>query len=246
MTAPDRRVETVTMGAHPLWGDDWEAVRRLWLLDPAVAHCNHGSYGAVPAAVLAAQEELRRRMAANPVSWFERELPGQVTAARAEIARFLGAEPGDVALVSNASAGVSAVCQSLALAPEDEVVCTDHGYGAVSNAIERLCARTGAVRAIARVPEESADDEVVEILSRHCSRRTRLVVLDEVTAPTARHFPVEAAARVAHGVGAAILVDGAHALGMLPVQVPQLGVDFWVGNLHKWACAPAGAAALWV
>ncbi|HUC22624.1 MAG TPA: aminotransferase class V-fold PLP-dependent enzyme [Streptosporangiaceae bacterium] len=234
------------MGANAIWGDDWDEVRRLWLLDPEVAHCNHGSFGAVPAPVLAAQDKIRRQMAINPMRWFARELPDLVAVARAEVAAFLGAEADDLAFVSNVSAGVSAVTQSLQLSPGDEVLSSDHGYGAVSYALDRLCARTGARRVVASIPYQSSDDEVVAAFAERCTERTRFVVADQVTSATARRFPVEEVALLAHRAGARVLVDGAHAPGMLALNVPRLGADFWVGNLHKWACTPAGTGALWV
>jgi isopenicillin-N epimerase len=230
---------------NPIWGDDWEEVRRLWLLDPEVAHCNHGSFGALPAPVLAAQDELRRRIAINPMRWFD-EMGDLLVEARSEVARFIGARVDDVAFVNNVSAGVSAVVQSLPLTAGDEVLSTDHAYGAVSSALDRLCARTGARRVVARVPVDSTDEEVIAIFAEHCSDRTSLVVVDQVTSPTARRFPVAAVAALAHRVGAVALVDAAHAPGMLPLDVPAIGADFWVGNLHKWACAPVGTGALWV
>jgi isopenicillin-N epimerase len=233
-------------GHNPIWGDDWEEVRRLWLLDPEVAHCNHGSFGALPVQVLAAQDQFRRRMAANPMRWFDREMPGLLTEAKAEVARFIGASPEDVGFVSNVSAGVSAVVQSLALSPDSEVLSTNHAYGAVSSALDRLCSRTGAARVVAEVPISSTDEEILAIFAEHCSERTALAVIDQVTSPTARRFPVEAMAALAHRAGAAVMVDAAHAPGMLPLEVPKIGADFWVGNLHKWACAPAGTGALWV
>jgi len=236
----------VTVGANPIWGDDWEEVRRLWLLDPEVAHCNHGSFGAIPGPVLDAQNEFRLRMATNPMRWFNRELPGLVAEARGRVAHFIGAEPDEVALVKNVSAGVSSVVQSLALKPGDEVLSTDHAYGAVSWALDRLCARTGATRVIAEVPLDSSDEEVAAIFAQHCSERTGLVVVDQVTSATARRFPLEAVVRTAHDFNAPVLVDGAHAPGMLPLDMHAMGADFWTGNLHKWACAPAGTGALWV
>ena len=232
--------------ANPIWGDDWEDVRRLWILDPEVAHCNHGAYGAVPGPVMVAQNEFRARMAVHPQRWFYRECPGLVTVARGEVARFVGAGPEEVALVSNVSAGVSAVVQSLTLEPGAEIVSTNHAYGAVATALDRLCARTGATRVVAEVPVHSTNEEITAIFAEHCSDRTGLVVVDQVTSPTARRFPIEAVAAVGHRFGAAVLVDGAHAPGMLPLDVPKYGADFWVGNLHKWACTPAGTGALWV
>jgi isopenicillin-N epimerase len=236
----------VPISENSIWGTDWADVRRRWLLDPEVAHCNHGSFGAVPAEVLAVQDGFRQRMVTNPMRWFSRDMPELLVEARAEVARFLRAEPNDVAFVSNVSAGVSTVLQSMQLGPGDEVLCTDHAYGAVSLAMDRLCVRTGATRIIADVPVESPDAEIVARLEAKCSERTRVVVIDQVTSPTARRFPVEAVARLAHRFDAAVLVDGAHAVGMLDLDVPGLGVDFWTGNLHKWPCAPAGTGALWV
>ena len=232
--------------ANPIWGDDWEDVRRLWPLDPDVAHCNHGSFGALPGQVLAVQNEFRDRMAVNPMRWFGREMPDLLREAHGHAAEFIGAGPEGTAFVNNVSAGVSAVVQSLPLGEGDEIVSTNHAYGAVSSALDRLSARTGAKRVVAHVPFDTTDEEVVAIIREHCSERTGLVVLDQVTSPTARRFPIEAVACVAHQFNAALLVDGAHAPGMLPLEVPKLGADFWVGNLHKWACAPPGTGVLWV
>ncbi len=234
------------MSGNPIWGADWDEVRRLWLLDPEVAHCNHGSFGAVPRPVLMRQNEFRTRMAANPMRWFHRELPGLVAQARAEVAEFLRATPDQIAFVTNVSTGISAITQSLTLSPGDEVLCTNHIYGSVALAVDRLCARTGATRIAAEIPVECSDDEVTAIVAEHCTENTALVVIDQITSATARRFPVEAVAKVAHQVGAAVVIDGAHAPGMLPVDVPQIGADFWVGNLHKWPCAPAGTGVLWV
>jgi isopenicillin-N epimerase len=232
--------------SNPIWGEDWEEARRLWLLDPEVAHCNHGSFGALPAQVFEIQNEFRRRIAVNPMRWFDREMPELLDEARTRVAHFIGARPEDVGFVNNVSAGVSAVAQSLSLGAGDEILSTDHAYGAVSSALDRLSVRTGATRVVAEVPIDSTDEEVVAILATHCSERTALVVIDQVTSPTARRFPVAAVADLAHRFGAAALVDAAHAPGMLPLQVPEIGADFWVGNLHKWACAPVGTGALWV
>jgi isopenicillin-N epimerase len=232
--------------ANPIWGDDWEDVRRLWLLDPDVAHCNHGSFGALPGQVLATQNEFRSRIAVNPMRWFGREMPDLLREAHADAARFIGASPEEIAFVNNVSAGVSAVVQSLPLKAGDEILSTDHAYGAVSSALDRLRARTGASRVVANIPFDSTDEEVVAIVREHCSERTALVVLDQVTSPTARRFPIERVACIAHHFNAALLVDGAHVPGMLPLDVPELGADFWVGNLHKWACAPPGTGVLWV
>jgi isopenicillin-N epimerase len=234
------------VSANPIWGDDWDEVRELWRLDPEVAHCNHGSFGAVPGPVLDLQNELRARMAVNPMRWFSREMPGLVTEAREEVARFLGADADDVAFVNNVSAGASAVAQSLPLGPDDEILSTSHIYGAVGYCLDRMSARTGARRVVVELSPAASDEEVVEALAGRCNERTALVVIDQITSGTARRFPLEPIIAAAHRAEAAVLVDGAHAPGMLPLDVPALGADFWTGNLHKWACTPAGTGVLWV
>jgi isopenicillin-N epimerase len=234
------------VNANPIWGDDWPEVRRLWLLDPNVAHCNHGSFGAVPAPVLAVQEQFRHRMVTNPMEWFHRDMPGLLAASRVEIAQFFGAEPTDLALVTNVSTGVSTVLQTLAAKQGDEILTTNHVYGSVSLAVNRFCARTGATRVSVDIPLEATDAEVTAAIVAGCSQRTILVVVDHIASATARRFPVEAIATAVHERGAALLVDGAHAPAMLPIDIPSIDADFWLGNLHKWPCAPAGTAVLWV
>jgi isopenicillin-N epimerase len=196
--------------------------------------------------VLDLQNELRDRMAANPMAWFSRQMPSMVSEARAEVAAFLGADPADTAFVSNVSAGVSAVAESLQLGHEDEIVSTSHIYGAVGYALERMSARTGANHVVVEIPFDADDSLVADLVCAAISERTGLVVIDQITSGSARRFPIETVIAAAHEVGAAVLVDGAHAPGMLPLELPELGTDFWTGNLHKWACTPAGTGALWV
>jgi isopenicillin-N epimerase len=231
---------------NALWGDDWPRVRDLWPLDPGVAHCNHGSFGAVPTPVLAAQREWQDRMNANPVRFFRRHLPGYVARAREDLAARLGADPAGFALVPNVTTGVSAVLANVPLRAGDEVLVTDHGYGSARLAVERACARAGARLATARVPLAAGADEVVARVAAAAGPRTRLAILDHVTSTTARLFPVAALAGMLRERGVAVLVDGAHAPGMLELDLACLGADFWTGNFHKWACAPRGCAGLYV
>lgn len=233
---------------NPIWGEGWEEVRALWSLRGDVAHLNHGSYGAVPVSVQRHQARLRQDMEANPVRWF-RQQPEAVARARAALAAFLEADPEGTALVVNATAGVSTVLASLAgmsggLGPGDEVLLTDQGYGAVAFAAARAARRSGASVVAAAVPAHAAPGDVVEAVLGAVTGRTRLAVLDHVTSPTAREFPVAQLVEGLHEAGVPVLVDGAHAPGQLPVSVDVLGADFWVGNFHKWACAPRGTAAL--
>jgi len=233
-------------GENRLWGNDWPDVRACWPLDWTVAHLNHGSYGAVPSAVSEARQAFLHESDVNPVRWFRRVLPGAVREAREVVRQFLGAPPGTLALVTNASAGVSAVLSSTALGPGDEVLISDHAYGAVRFAAERAAERTGATVRVARLALGATDEEAVAAFAGGLRDRTRLVVVDAVTSPTAQRLPVEDIAAEAHRAGVPVLVDAAHGPGMLPVDLATTAADFWVGNLHKWACAPAGTGALFV
>jgi isopenicillin-N epimerase len=217
----------------------------LFSLDPAVSHLNHGSFGAVPIVAQRAQQRLRDETEANPVRFFTQGLVDRITHTRRHLATFLGADPDGTALIGNATGGVAIVLQSLGLKPGDEIVCTDHGYGAVRLAVERECRRTGAVVRTLPVPLRASDEEVVEIIRAGLRPgRTRLLIVDQITSPTAWLLPVAPIVAAARASGVAVLVDAAHAPGMWPGPIDSLGADFWVGNLHKWCYAPRGTAVL--
>jgi isopenicillin-N epimerase len=224
---------------------EWSRVRGLWPLDPGVAHLNHGSYGAVPHPVQQEQDRWRARVDANPVRFFRREWQPAVEQARRSAAAFLGADPDGLALVPNATAGAGAVLASFPLAPGDEVLVTDHGYGAVTGAVRRACARAGGSVCTAAIPLTATDEQICAAVLDEVHPRTRLAVLDHVTSPTARLLPVERLVPALQAQGVAVLVDAAHSPGLLPVDLDALQPDFWTGNFHKWLCAPRGAAALW-
>jgi len=219
----------------------------LWTLDPAVAYLNHGSFGACPVSVLEVQASLRRELEREPVDFLWRSLPARLDAARNELGIFVGADPDDLAFVPNATAGVNAVVRSLRFEPGDELLTTDHAYGACRKVLEFAALRSGARVTVAAVPFPIVEEsEVVGVVLEAVTPRTRLVLLDHVTSPTALVFPVERLVAELSARGVDTLVDGAHALGMVPLQLDRLGASFATGNAHKWLCAPKGAAFLHV
>lgn len=225
--------------------DPIPGARLLFSLDPAVAHLNHGSFGAVPIGVQRAQQRLRDEAEANPMRFFTQGLTDRVAHTRRFLAGFLGADPEGTALVSNATTAVAVVLRSLGLRAGDEIVTTDHGYGAVDLAIQRECRNTGATQRRVTVPLDAKPDAVVEAVRAALqSGRARLLVVDQIASPTAKVMPAIELAAVARSFGVPVLVDAAHAPGMQPVEVNAIGADFWTGNLHKWAYAPRGTAIL--
>lgn len=214
-----------------------------WTLDPRLRHLNHGSFGAVPKAAQERQNALRAEMERAPVAWFG-ALPGRMAAARAAVAARLRTDAGNLALVPNASAGVGVVHAALAARPGGDVVVTDHGYGAVTMSARWLAERWGTRVRTARVPLAADAGQAYEAVMSEVDDGVALVVLDQITSATARRMPVERVGAEAARRGVALLVDGAHAPGLLAAPLDGLECDAWVGNLHKWGCAPRGTAAL--
>jgi isopenicillin-N epimerase len=211
-------------------------------LDPDVLHLNHGAFGVAPAVVRRAAAAWRERAECNPHRFNRVEVSGLIAEARKRAAGFLGIDPSRAAWVRNVSEGVSAVLGSLKLRPGDELVISTHGYGAVRKALSYHATRAQARIVEAAYPVGARDDLIVSAYAAAWTRRTRLVMIDRITSPTATVVPVAAVAAAVAGVGTSVLVDAAHAPGQLRDDIPALGADHWIGNLHKWAYAPRGSA----
>ncbi len=223
------------------------ALAAAWALDPAVVFLNHGSFGACPRVVLDAQAALRDEMEANPVRFLARGLEERLARARAVVAEFVGADPEDLAFVPNATHAISTVLRSLHLGPGDEIVANDHEYNAVLNAARAVAAPAGArVTVVPLSLPVTGPEAVAGPILGAVGPRTRLVILSHVTSPTAIVLPVERIVAVLEPAGIPVLVDGAHAPGMVALSLDRLGASYYAGNLHKWCCAPKGAAILHV
>jgi isopenicillin-N epimerase len=229
--------------AGPIFGT---ATRYEWLLDWRNLTVNHGSFGATPRFVLAAQDEWRRRLEEQPTLFMRRVLPEALRRSAGCLGNFIGADGKDVVFVENATVGCNAVLSSLRFAPGDEILVLSHGYGAVRNAAHYGAGRTGArvVEAILPFPRPSAAGIVASVAAA-LTKRTRLAILDHVTSPSALILPLKELIDTCHAAGAPVLVDGAHGPGHLELDLQALGADWYVGNCHKWLMAPKGCGFLW-
>ncbi|MGI9241202.1 MAG: aminotransferase class V-fold PLP-dependent enzyme [Verrucomicrobiales bacterium] len=221
----------------------------LWLLDPKIDFLNHGSFGACPKPVLDFQQGLRDRLERQPVQFLVRELEDELDRARAALATFLGADPEGLVFVPNATSGVNTVLRSLEPElredPGCELLVSDQEYNACRNALEVAAERTGARIVVAELPFPCADpQQIVDAVISKLSRRTRLVLLDHVTSQTGMILPVADIVNILNQRGIESLIDGAHAPGMLALELDAIGASYYTGNCHKWICAPKVAGFL--
>jgi len=227
-----------------------------WMLDPDCTYLNHGTVGATPRRVLHEQQRLRDEMEHHPSRFMLRELNGEQPApwrsasrlreAGDVVAAFVGARSEDLVFVPNVTTGINAVLQSIPLESGDEVVVSDLAYGGIALAAAAACERSGASVRTAHVDYPVREPgHIVEAFVGALTPRTRLVVVDHVTAQTALILPVAAVADACHTRGVPVLVDGAHVPGALPLDIASLQVDWYAANLHKWAHAPRSCGFLW-
>lgn len=224
---------------------DWAKIREQILLDPDVANLNTGSFGPLPRVVFERATALRHRLAEEPMDFLVRQAPPLLWLARERLAGFLNGDPNRLVFTANVTAAINIVAASLQLASPGEILLSDHEYGAMHWCWERAAARQGLTLRTFPLPLLAKDPgEIVDAFTAACSERTRLVFFSHVLSPTGMVLPAQVLCREARRRGILSVVDGAHALAMLPVDVLAVDADFYTGNCHKWLLAPTGAGFL--
>ena len=221
-------------------------MKALFLLDPDLVFLNHGSFGACPRAVMEAYQRWQIELERNPVEFLGRRSAELLAHSRAVLARALGADPQDLVYLPNASSGVNTVARSIDLRPGDEVLTSDHEYGACDNAWNFVCQRAGANYLPVEIPLPFEVEEFTRRIWAGVTPRTRVIFLSHITSTTGLIFPLAELCRRAREAGILTVIDGAHVPGHIPLNLNALGADFYTGNCHKWLCAPKGAGFLHV
>ena len=217
-----------------------------FLLDSEIAFLNHGSFGACPEPVFATYQCWQRQLERQPVEFLGRKYDELMDGARSKLADYLGAPTEDITFVTNATVGINTVVASLQLNPGDEVLATNHEYGAIDYTWSHHCQRAGAIYKRQAIPLPYDPAAFVEQLWQGVTPRTRVIAISHMTSETALIFPVEAVCHRARAEGILTVIDGAHVPGHLPLDLTAVGADFYAGNCHKWLCAPKGSAFLYV
>jgi isopenicillin-N epimerase len=224
----------------------WPGAHEHFLLRPDVTFLNHGSFGACPRPVFDTYQAWQRKLEAEPVDFLGRRINDLLAEARNRLGAYVGAAPDNLVFVTNATHGFNIVARSIDLGPGDEVLATDHEYGAADRTWRFNCDLRGAryIRQPIPLPLGS-DREIVEQFWRGVTPRTKVIFISHITSPTAVILPVAEICRRARAAGIMTLIDGAHAPGQIDLSLDKIDADFYTGNCHKWLCAPKGAGFLY-
>ena len=243
------------MKINPI-GRNHNLIKELFLLDPDVIYLNHGSFGACPRPVFEVYQKWQSKLEQQPVRFMGRELDAHLTEARHALGEYIHADPDEVVYVPNATQGVNIVARSLGdpsdddsqgrfLQPGDEILTTDHEYGACDNTWEYVCRQVGSIYKHQSIPlPVSSQEEIVEQFWEGVTPKTRVIFLSHITSPTAMRMPVEVICKRARKAGILTVVDGAHAPGQIQIDMHAISADFYAGNCHKWMMSPKGAGFL--
>ena len=220
---------------------------RHWSFDSSRLFLNHGSFGACPDFVIEEQRKWQNLMEKEPVRFFEELMPDLLMKSREALGTFLSCSPNDLAFVSNATSGVNTSLRSLHFEQGDEILVPNHAYQACRNSIDFVAQRSGATVVVVPIPFPiDGPQTVIDVMKSARTERTKLVMIDTVTSPTGLRMPFEELTSFFEDQGVEVLLDAAHGIGMIPLDLETLGASYVTSNCHKWLCAPTGTAFLYV
>ena len=218
-----------------------------WLLNSNTVFLNHGSFGATPRVVLEEQKKWQKLIEKDPVKFFDDIAPNALLESRKAIAAFVGCHHDDIAFVENATSGVNTILRSLDFNENDEILVPNHAYQACRNTIDFVAKKTGAVVVTCEIPFPVDNEQlIIEKILDCVSKKTKLALIDTVTSPTGLRMPFEKIVKLLEDRGIRVLLDAAHGIGMIPLNLDEIGASFTTSNCHKWLCAPKGSAFLHV
>tara|TARA_Y100000766_G_scaffold176932_1_gene151927 strand:+ start:431 stop:1612 length:1182 start_codon:yes stop_codon:yes gene_type:complete len=218
-----------------------------WSFDSSRLFLNHGSFGACPDFVIEEQRKWQNLMEKEPVRFFEELMPDLLLKSREALGTFLSCSPNDLAFVTNATSGVNTILRSLHFEQGDEILVPNHAYQACRNSIDFVAQRSGATVVVVSIPFPiDGPQTVIDVMKSARTERTKLVMIDTVTSPTGLRMPFEELTSFFEDQGVEVLLDAAHGIGMIPLDLETLGASYVTSNCHKWLCAPKGTAFLYV
>lgn len=218
-----------------------------WMLDKGIVFLNHGSFGATPIKILDQQTGYRHMMEREPVDFFVNQWPVLMAHSKQKLADFVSADPDDMVFVQNTTTGVNQILTSFPFEPGDEWLVSSHAYGACMQSMRHFCERNKIRLHVVEIPFPVEDDQqILKAIEEKITDRTRLALIDHVSSATGMVFPIKKMVDFLRQNGVSSLVDGAHAPGMVHLDIRELNPDFYVANCHKWICAPKGSAFMYV
>jgi isopenicillin-N epimerase len=218
-----------------------------WSIDPSVIYLNHGSFGATPTFVLKAQRKVQEAMEAEAIDFFVKDLVHHIDESKNVLASFVGTSAHNIVFTANTTTGVNTIFNNLPCKTGDEWLLTNHNYGACINAAKHYASKNGCIINVANIPYPlQSDDEIISAIEAAITPKTTIALIDYITSATATIFPVVDIIKLLHSKNIKVIIDAAHAPGMVPFHLDNLQADYFVANCHKWICSPKGSAFIYV
>ena len=220
---------------------------RQFNLDQSITFLNHGSFGACTKVVMDEYIKFQYELEKQPVDFIESRVPDLLMKSRLKLSEFLGVSNEDIILVDNPTTAINEIIRSLELSDGDEIITTDHEYGAMDKAWEFITERTGSKYNRVELPFPiTSNDDIISALKNKFSSKTKILFISHITSPTGMIFPIKELCDYARLKNVITIIDGAHTPGHIPLDISLINPDFYIGTCHKWLCTPKGVSFLYV